>query len=203
MKLYQEGDKSKAICQTCADLVETTFLRRDVPFSDGVGLARGILVAVCDRCHEVVGIPAQSTPAIREARKPASHSIEAKLPSVFIDALDLACFELSPEASTEWRKRLVTFYIHKYASGELTSTELSSLLGRAQEAFPRSRGSSVKRLSLKVSPPMADEVSQLLKVTRLSQTNLLKSIVYKIKEDVVDRKSKAIIPELKSLVFGF
>jgi len=65
--LFREDDKSKAICPHCGKLVNTTFVRRDVPFSDGKGSARDILVARCDICDQTVAIPAQSTPAIREA----------------------------------------------------------------------------------------------------------------------------------------
>lgn len=69
MKLYQEGDSGKAICSQCAKLVTTTFLRRDVLFSDCKGAAKAILVGVCDTCSQMVSIPAQSTPAIRDARQ--------------------------------------------------------------------------------------------------------------------------------------
>ena len=72
MKIYTEGDKSKALCSHCQGLVTTTFARLDVPFSDGEGLAKAILVGVCDQCGQVVSIPAQSTPAIRQARTGAT-----------------------------------------------------------------------------------------------------------------------------------
>ncbi|MEI6001993.1 hypothetical protein H3V53_34150 [Paraburkholderia bengalensis] len=68
-KIFQEGEKSKAICAHCAELVDTTFIRRDVAFSDGDGIAWNILVAVCDVCDRAVTTPAQSTPAIREVRQ--------------------------------------------------------------------------------------------------------------------------------------
>ena len=48
MKLYEEGEKSKAICHHCKQLVSTTFVRRDVPFSDGKGEVKNILAAVCE-----------------------------------------------------------------------------------------------------------------------------------------------------------
>lgn len=69
MKLFLEGDKSKAICDRCAGVVQTTFERRDVPFSNGSGIAKNILVGVCTVCDDVVAIPAQSTPAISRAGK--------------------------------------------------------------------------------------------------------------------------------------
>lgn len=68
MKLYQEGDHGTAICGHCEKVVTTTFMRRDVPFSDGKGIAKAILVGVCNTCSQVVSIPSQSTPAIRDAR---------------------------------------------------------------------------------------------------------------------------------------
>lgn len=68
-RLFQEGDRSAAICSHCGKVVSTTFVRRDVPFSDGRGSAINILVAVCDVCYAVISIPAQSTPAILAARR--------------------------------------------------------------------------------------------------------------------------------------
>ncbi len=79
MKIFQEGDKSKAFCTHCANAMGTTFVRRDVPFSDGKGLAKNILVGTCDTCGMTVSIPAQSTPAISLARKQDPGSIEVNL----------------------------------------------------------------------------------------------------------------------------
>ena len=67
-KLNEKGEKSKAICESCRQIVSTTFAQRDVPFSDGKGEVKDILVAVCGLCNQVVAVPAQSIPAIREAR---------------------------------------------------------------------------------------------------------------------------------------
>lgn len=79
MKIFQDGDNSQAFCSHCSDLVSTTFVRRDVPFSDGKGLAKSILVGACITCGQTVSIPAQSTPAISKARKEAGESIEVNL----------------------------------------------------------------------------------------------------------------------------
>jgi hypothetical protein len=69
MKRYEPGDKGRAVCESCESVVSTTFAVRDVPFSDGVGTAKDILVAVCDLCDDVVAIPAQSVASIAEVRK--------------------------------------------------------------------------------------------------------------------------------------
>ena len=69
MTRYEPGDKSRAVCESCESVVSTTFAVRDVSFSDGVGTAKDILVAVCDLCDDVVAIPAQSVISISEIRK--------------------------------------------------------------------------------------------------------------------------------------
>lgn len=66
--VYNPGDKSRAICEGCAKAVATTFVYRDIAFDDGSGVVRDILVAVCDACEAIAAVPAQSTPAIRQAR---------------------------------------------------------------------------------------------------------------------------------------
>jgi hypothetical protein len=65
------GEHSEAYCWKCAKFVKTTAGNRDVPFSDGLGIAPDILVFVCDDCDEVCAIPSQSTPAIAAARREA------------------------------------------------------------------------------------------------------------------------------------
>jgi hypothetical protein len=58
--MYKLNDKSKAICSFCESLQTTTFLIRDVWMSDSNLVVKNILVAVCDSCNHVIGIPQQS-----------------------------------------------------------------------------------------------------------------------------------------------
>ena len=67
MSPYKPGDKSKAICRVCEEIVSTTFEHRNVPFDEGSSTVKGILAGVCDQCSAVVSIPAQSTPEIKQA----------------------------------------------------------------------------------------------------------------------------------------
>lgn len=67
---FHEGARSKAICSHCRKVVGTTFVRRDVSFSDGSKrVAKNILVAVCDVCGQVVATPPGSTAAIGETNR--------------------------------------------------------------------------------------------------------------------------------------
>jgi hypothetical protein len=75
MKIYREADKGRAMFENDG-LATTTFAYRDVPFRDGSGAVKDILVAVCDKCGEVVAIPPQSAPAIKVVREKSAISVD-------------------------------------------------------------------------------------------------------------------------------
>lgn len=71
MHLWNEGDRSEAICADCDRIVTTRYAVRTIHLS-GSGIdVPGVLVGVCDSCDGIVSLPAQSTPQIREARERA------------------------------------------------------------------------------------------------------------------------------------
>ncbi len=185
-KLYEEGEKSKAICSSCQQIVTSAFARRDVPFSDGNGEVKNILVSVCDLCDQVVAIPAQSTPAIREARQKVVKPIEAQLPAIYLDMLDLAAFTIDSTNSTEFRKVLMVFYLHRFASGEYPRERLLKAHRTAVERF-------------KVSLRIADDIKTLVDNTSMSQTEVIKSVIYQIQTDVVEARKPALLKELSAL----
>jgi hypothetical protein len=195
IQILSDGDKGQAICESCARVVASTYRYRNVPFSDGKGIASNILVGVCDQCETVVAIPAQSTPAIKRDRRVASQSIEAALPAPYVDALDLACFTIDPNSTAEFRKKLLLFYVHKLASGELDMAVL-----RAREpSFAVKTGTVKRRLSMKVSAYLADEFSRLVSDASMSRTDLLKSLVVEIKRQIVDGEDVSMLGELRTL----
>jgi hypothetical protein len=197
--LYQEGEKSKAICETCHQIVTTTFARRDVPFSDGNGEVKNILVSVCDHCDQVVAIPAQSTPAIREARFKVVKAIEAQLPAIYLDMLDLAAYTIDSESSTEFRKVLMVFYLHRFASGDYPRERLLKAHRAAVERFKEQRGAARRRLSMKVTLRIAEDIKTLVDDTSMSQTEVFKSVIYQIQADVVEARKPALLKELSAL----
>lgn len=206
MKILFEGDTGQALCEHCQALVGMHYARRDVPFSDGQGVARDILVGVCDGCETVVAIPPQSTPAIREARKQQLKSIEARLPAVYVDVLDASMQAVSSEVGAHLRKLFLAHYFHM-----LLQTHQGEGLQPAHEAFSlaieaqrRQRGlpasPATRRLSMKVNPHMAADFMALLQHTRMSQTELLKSVIACIQADVLEARDPEVIDALQKLV---
>ncbi|VWX32811.1 MULTISPECIES: hypothetical protein [unclassified Limnobacter] len=200
MKLFIDGEKSRAICNHCKDIVSVTFVRRDVPFSDRKGAAQDILVGVCDVCDQVVSIPAQSTPAISESRKKALKSIEVRLPAIYLDVLDLAAFTLEPESTPEFRKDLVCYYIHDLAQdpNRLERVFSAHKLSVVNFSSKKSKIPS-KRLSMKVSGKLKAELQRLEVETELSTTDLLKSVVCDIQREVLEKPKSSKIKTLQFL----
>lgn len=199
MKIHLEGDKSKAACHRCGGVVRTTFVRRDVPFSDGSGIAKNILVGACDVCGDTVAIPAQSTPAIRRLRKESSAALEASLPAVYVDVLDCAVHTIDHQASTDFRRVLLTYFLHKAARDSRAASRLKKSHARAMERFPDQRGGARRRLSMKVPQLLTDDLRLLRERTELNTTELLKSVVIDIQDSVLDKPRTAVIDELRAL----
>ncbi|QCG95161.1 hypothetical protein E6C67_14765 [Azospirillum sp. TSA2s] len=188
MKIYREGDKSKAVCERDG-LTTTTFALRDVPFDDGKGVAPNILVAVCDKCGEVVATPPQSTPAIKAAYDRASVSIEANLPSIYTDALDLAAYRIDPSLTTEFRKPLLMYYINRYAADPDLSRQLVESFLETKALFEETqkigRGSAKRRLSMKITPTMSRDLEAVVAITALNKTDVIKSMIGCIHKDII------------------
>ncbi|WP_416760548.1 hypothetical protein ACNI65_00225 [Roseateles sp. So40a] len=199
MKIFHEGDRGKAFCTDCEDVVTTTYARRDVPFSDGRGHARNLLVGVCDRCGTTVAIPAQAMSAIAKARKAVTQAIEVKLPASYIDVLDHAVHRIDSEASTDFRRALLTYFVHKAAMDERAATVLRLSHRKAVERFPEERGIARRRISMKVPPRVTEDFRRLEASTELNTTELLKSVVFLIQQRVLDDPKPRLIGELQAL----
>ncbi|WP_047302298.1 hypothetical protein [Pseudomonas fluorescens] len=201
MKLFLQGDRGKALCEHCQQVVGITYLRRDVPFSDGHGLARDILVGVCDQCATTVAIPPQSTPAIKEARQQPLTSIEARLPAVYLDVLDAAMHSVIEDAGVQMRKLFLSYYFNARVAPclERAHSAFTAYLAEQVEARQLPAVHSMKRLSLKVNHYVAEDLARLLQATRMTQTELLKSLIAQMRLDVLEGGNPAAIADLREM----
>lgn len=185
MKLYMPGDKKSALCHRDGRVM-ATFAYKDVPFRDGRGVADDILVGVCDVCGDAIIIPAQSTPAIAEARKRIDRPLEVKIPATFLDALDAATVRVAAHPSPDFRKQLLVFYVNRYASGEENLSELLKLSKDYSELVRVGTEIPNKRLSMKFNEALDVRIEEIRTKIKLSKTDLVKSIVLKIYDDIVE-----------------
>ncbi|OFC71918.1 hypothetical protein [Alteromonas confluentis] len=186
MKIFKVGESQKAACNKCQSFENATFQLRDVPFSDGRGIVKNVLVGVCDKCDSVTVLPHQSTPAVKRQYEARRKPVEGRLPAHLIDILNLATLEIG--ASTDFVPSMMKYYIHKLSEDEKAAKKIAQYL-KSELASGRSE----KRLSLK-GRQIFDDIEHLKALTHIENTtDLLKSIILKINEDVlVKRRSKPI-----------
>lgn len=67
MKVYFEGEKSKAICPECKDIVETTFRYETLKYDNKV--IPNILQSFCDVCGSACSFPHQEVGKIKSYLK--------------------------------------------------------------------------------------------------------------------------------------
>jgi hypothetical protein len=202
MKLFTSGEKGRALCDRDG-LVSTTYRYRDVPFSDGQGQVRDILVGVCDRCDRVLAIPPQSTPAIGAERARAQVPVEATLPAPYIEILDAAGLRVHATATPDFRKRLLVYYVDRYASGAEKMAELATLAQRCPTVVMRSVKPPRKRLSFKLAPKAHQRFEDVARASHLDKTTLIKSLVVKINDDIVEPARPRHLAELSTLADVF
>jgi len=185
MKLYQEGQKLKAICEDCQDLVRATFAYRDVPFDDGCGIAKGILAAVCDGCNRVIALPAQSTPAIVRARENARKSLDVTLHAWEMDILESASYRIDPDANGRLRETLIAYYLRRSTTDARGAARIKG--NRPMKPKRRANGSPMpkRKLSLNLTARAAESLKSLTKSSGLSKSQIIRGVISQIEADLV------------------
>jgi len=193
MKIVKVGDSQKAACHQCRRFENVTYKLRDVPFSDGDGVVKNVLVGVCDCCDSVAVLPHQSTPVVRKQLETQRRSLESRVPAHMVDILNLASVEIS--GSIDFVPGLIKFYIHSMSTNDISPRGISKYL-----SSDLAGGKSQKRISIK-GRLVAKEFARLKKITKIdSTTDLLKGVVLKINDDVLVNKKAKTIRALKNIV---
>lgn len=193
MKIFKVGESQKAACNKCQSFENAIFRLRDVPFSDGRGIVKNVLVGVCDKCDSVIVLPHQSTPTVKRKYEAKRKPVEGRLPAHLIDILNLATLEIG--ASTDFVPSMIKYYIHALVEDEKSAKKIACLL-KSELA----KGKSDKRLSLK-GRQIFEDIENLKKLTHIENTtDLLKSIILKINEDVLIKKKQKPIENLKNIM---
>jgi hypothetical protein len=197
MKLFIEGDKFKAICSHCKDWVDTTFKYRDVSFSNGSGVVKDILVAVCDSCGQVVATPPQSTPKIKKSRAKALKSVEVSVPATLDDAVNVAMHAIDVDFSQEFKKKALWLFVRTYANGPKDPIGLKAEYAAKIGAF----GKVKSRFSFKVSEAMLVDLKKASETFGENQTETLKIAAFDLYNKVIEQKDKRLIAKLRDIAY--
>ncbi len=196
MNILKVGDQEKAACVKCSEFVTVTYQLRDVPFSDGIGLVNNVLVGVCKQCDAVCVLPQQSTPAVKRALEKQRKPIESRVPAHMVDILNLASAEVG--CGTDFVPYLVKYYVHAMASRKMSASQLPQFL-----TSELAKGKAEKRLSLK-GQHIVEEVGVLKSLTHIKSTSdLIRGVILKINDDIVQNKRQKPLNELKGIAAAF
>lgn len=194
MKIHKIGDKLKGGCEHCKKLVTTTFQLRNVPVKSG-GIVDDLLCSCCDDCDNVVSIPHQSVPRIKEFLDSKRCSVEVRLPRHLIDILVLTVDKLTGSEPDRLKDTLIRYYIN-LAHDE--KTMIKKIKKFSQSSFIE--GESDSRLSLKVSSIIQNQLNELCELSGLNKSQFIKGLILQINDEILQKKKKSRINELSRVL---
>lgn len=202
MEIFKEGDKSKAICEHCKKISETTFKVRTSQIQDGQKTLRvpDVLVAVCDTCDKVAAIPQQSFAAVAEVKKKAETKNEDfRVPRHFLDILNNSIRIIGLNASKDLRARIVRHYL---ADLDITVKDIKHLKENLNSELLVGKFKRGNRLPMRLSSELEDHFTEVIALSHLSKTQVIDSVIVSIKEDILDNKDSEKIDNLKTALMA-
>lgn len=190
MHLWREGDRSAGICERCRKKVSTRFERRGFPIERPAMTVENVLVAVCEECGEIVGVPHQSTPKIAEARAREQEKLEVRVPFELQDMLGLvaAKYEVRFE---DLQAPLIRYYLRQVVKSAKLA-EVARLL--AQDRLIQ--GPNKGRISCLVPKPVWKEAWERAKQAGIREkSELVRGVILCAAMDAgINRGIKGVRP---------
>jgi hypothetical protein len=152
----------------------------------------GALVDVCERCGNVTGIPAQSTPRIRDVRVPLKEEqLEARIPTHLEDVIYLLAWEYAVPVQT-LRPAVLRFYLAELMKDPALA-ERVRLLAESDLADAPTRA----RVSLRVPAELLEDARTAARAAGIAKdSDLVRGLILAAKEDVLDRRHPERIQRL-------
>jgi hypothetical protein len=201
-KFFNEGDKSRAVCEKCKCIVSTTFRYGGYHIPDTNITVPNLLQGYCDVCKTLVSIPHQSTYKIREYLvEEKSERIEVRVPPQFTDILNLIGHSYLKVSKPNLLCRLLTsFYLEKLSKPESHKVNKKAFFAINPSLFGNKASERLSFHFPKHSQALLIEVSR---ISGKSKSDLVKSIIIQAKNDMLDNLDPSIskdfqekIPEL-------
>jgi hypothetical protein len=172
MKLWKEGDRSRAVCARCKRLVGTRFERRTVKLERPAVAVPDVLVAVCTSCGETAAIPAQSSPRLQAARQREAIRFEVRIPLELDDALRLIARQFAARHEA-FEGSLIRYYLSKVGKDKETARRVKELAGS-----PLAAGPNTGRISLRIGKATWDAAwSMAREVGIKSKSEVIRGVI--------------------------
>jgi hypothetical protein len=193
MKIFQQGDHGVAIAPELGR-VRVVYRYRKLTLESGIEV-ENVLVGVHQDTGEVLVIPAQSAPRIKEAREGAKAAVlEARIPRELKDVLELLAdrYGVTPKKFTP---ALIRFYLHSAAA----HPPLARRLGRLSRGH-LAKGTLSGRSRVRCGPRLSADMAQLAGAfEETSLSDLVRGAILAAKEDVLDKRSMRRTEQLEAV----
>ena len=179
-------------CSHCMAEVDTHMQVRTYRLHQSGIDVPGALLDVCDRCDSIVGIPAQTTPRLREARVPLKEEqLEARIPTHLEDVIYLLAHEFAAPVQA-FRPAVLRYYLAELMR-DPTLAERVRLLATSDLADAPARA----RISLRVPTELLEDARAAARAAGIAKdSDMVRGLLLAAKEDVLDRRHPERIQRL-------
>jgi hypothetical protein len=174
MKIYIEGEKTRAICSTCHDICSVTFKCKAYITEHGDSIP-DVLQGFCDKCGQRLLLPPQSTPRIAPYYRRQTVLQEFRVPHAVEDALLCLSSEYKIEKPDLFKTMLRFYLTGKGRSKWVKKVDAESL------------GKSGSRLSFRIDEATDSLLSIRSKEISVSKNKFISMMIWDAKDRLVDK----------------
>ncbi|MDP2957957.1 MAG: hypothetical protein Q8N53_16130 [Longimicrobiales bacterium] len=187
MKIWKDGDESRAICPTCERRTVVVFQRRTVELKNPDVGVPDVLVAVCRECDGITMVPHQSTPKLRAGIERPNEVVNVRLPGHLTDVLSLLAERRAPGARSN-SAVILRFLLHQFGDDAAFARRVRDHLEDPLAQGPADHGLSVRVPSHVLVA--VDDMAELVGVA--TRTDVFRGVIATAKEDVLDERDPAL-----------
>jgi len=199
MKVIHTGDKTRAKCRKCGEVVSTTYAYRDVSFNRGRNVAPDVLVGVCDQCNTVIATTPQSIAALARAKGEIETPLKLTITAREMEILEIAADRIAPRANNRLRETLIAHFLRRSMSDAGRAARLEEQCAKKPKRRPRNLAMPKMELSLKLAHGTKEGLKTLMKSTGLRKSQIFRGIISQIEEEIVLPKHPAGMKRLREL----
>lgn len=182
MQILKEGDTGQALAKG-RGRVAIEYRYRTLELDSGIR-AEDVLVGMDPETGEVLSIPAQSTPKIREARAVTKEqTLPVRIPGELDDIVWLVSAEMEANPS-KFGPAAVRYYLDEAVRNDGLARRLGAL---SQGRLARSR--TRKKMTLRTDRDLVANITVVGRKVGVSRSDLVRGAVVALGEDVLDGKA--------------
>ncbi|MDQ3606603.1 MAG: hypothetical protein M3418_10535 [Gemmatimonadota bacterium] len=191
MKIWMDGERSRAICPSCERKTEVVYQRREVTLSAPPVTAEDVLVAVCVECEGIAMVPHQSTPKLREAIQKPKETLNVRVPGHLEDVLYL----LVDRVAHGWKNGkapVLKYLLHEFGDNPEYARRVREHLDD-----DLAQGPADQDVSVRVPTYILVAVDQMAEMVGIAnRSEVVRGVLASAKEDVLEERD----PEFASSI---